>query len=274
VSPPPIVYDKAKYHFGSVHGHGLPEIHAYIHTGMFVGWLIDNALLDEEFSEECEEDIQRFLKREITAPQLFQLWDGALVDDMLSDEGNAFADCYFNLQSGDYIDEYIKTLCGALKSEFHVEDNWKNYNRIARVVRPPRHRCTTRDTAIIGAIRRCRPGTGPPLPTRTTTARLPTAPRPSGSRLCPEPGKRPRPCSSAARSAAWWAGSSAVDLGTPPPAVTGAPGWFPWGPCWDPRWAATQARAEVRSPGDRRSCTETQARGSGRQDQNALSPLA
>jgi hypothetical protein len=134
VSPPPIVYDKAKYHFGSVHGHGLPEIHAYIHTGMFVGWLIDNALLDEEFSEECEEDIQRFLKREITAPQLFQLWDGALVDDMLSDEGNAFADCYFNLQSGDYIDEYIKTLCGALKSEFHVEDNWKNYNRIARVV--------------------------------------------------------------------------------------------------------------------------------------------
>ncbi len=123
----PIVYDKAKYHFESVREHGLPEIHAYIHTGFFVGWLIENELLDEEFAEECEEEIARFRKHELSAPQLFRLWDGALVDDMLNDEGNAFAQAYFDFQKGRYIQDYSENIAKNLKSEFHVQDSSANF---------------------------------------------------------------------------------------------------------------------------------------------------
>jgi len=73
----PIVYDKAKYHFESIEENGLPEIHAYIHTGMFLGWLIESNLIDDEFLEDFGEDIPRLKRREITSPELFSLWDGA-----------------------------------------------------------------------------------------------------------------------------------------------------------------------------------------------------
>lgn len=60
-------YDKAKYHFDSVIEEGLPLSQAYIHTGFYLGWLIDNNLLDEEFKEDFAESLALFTRREITA---------------------------------------------------------------------------------------------------------------------------------------------------------------------------------------------------------------
>jgi len=125
----PIIYDKAKYHFESIKINGLPEIHAYIHTGLFLGWLIENSLLDHEFLEGVSNDIQRFIKREISGPELFSMWDGVLDDEMLNDDGNKFTHIYFDFKNGQYIYDYIKYLAEDLPSEFHVQDTWENYEK-------------------------------------------------------------------------------------------------------------------------------------------------
>lgn len=130
----PIVYDKAKYHFESIEQSHLPEIHAYIHTGMYLGWLIDNDMLDKEFIEDFGEDIQRFKNREITASQLYALWDGALIDDMLNEEGNHFSKDYFDFETGQYIHDYIASVAEGLPTEFHVKDNWENYEIVKSFV--------------------------------------------------------------------------------------------------------------------------------------------
>ena len=130
----PVVYDKAKYHFETVDDYGLPEIHAYIHTGLYLGWLIENNLLDEEFIDDFGEEIPKFIAREITAPELFSIWDGVLIDDMLSDEGNEFSIHYFDFDKGQYLEDYNKALVKDLPSEFHVNDTWDNYEIVKNFV--------------------------------------------------------------------------------------------------------------------------------------------
>jgi hypothetical protein len=130
----PVVYDKAKYHFETIEEHNLDEIHAYIHTGLYLGWLIENELLDPEFVEDFGEDIPKFLNRELTAPELFSLWDGALVDDMLNELGNKFSRYYFDFEKGKYIGDYINTVAKGLPTEFHVKDTWENYEIVKKFV--------------------------------------------------------------------------------------------------------------------------------------------
>ena len=87
----PIVYDKAKYHYDGDFPTDLPYEQAFVHTGMFLGWLIDRGLVSGEFMEDTSELIEGFRARDVTGPEIYESWDGALVDDMLSAEGNAFA---------------------------------------------------------------------------------------------------------------------------------------------------------------------------------------
>ncbi len=130
----PVVYDKAKYHFETIEKNELPEIHAYIHTGLYLGWLVESELLDEEFLDDFGEDIPKFLSKEITAPELFALWDGALFDDMLNEEGNRFSQYYFDFETGEYINDYMTIVAKDLPSEFHVENSWDNYNVVKKMV--------------------------------------------------------------------------------------------------------------------------------------------
>jgi hypothetical protein len=130
----PIVYDKAKYHYETIEQSGLVEIHAYIHTGLYLGWLIDNDLIDEEFKEDFGDDIPKFLNRELTAPELFSLWDGALVDDMLNEEGNKFSQYYFDFEKGQYLEDYMRIAAKGLPSEFHVKNTWENYEVVKNFV--------------------------------------------------------------------------------------------------------------------------------------------
>lgn len=127
-------YDKAKYHFDSVIEEGLPLSQAYVHTGFYLGWLIDNDLLNEEFKEDYAESLALFTRREITAPQLFEEFDGALTDEELSDQGNAFTKHYFDFSTGDYLEDYCTYLVKDLPSELHVKDTWENYEIAASFI--------------------------------------------------------------------------------------------------------------------------------------------
>ena len=130
----PVVYDKAKWHYEGEFPAGLAESQAFVPTGMFLGWLVDRDLISEEFADDWGEEMARFKRREISGPALFELVDGALVDDMLSDEGNSFAAHYFDFEKGRFIGDYEELLCAALPSRYHVEDTWENYGKLAQRV--------------------------------------------------------------------------------------------------------------------------------------------
>ncbi len=123
----PIVYDKAKYHFDGKFPIDLPREQAYIHTGMYLGWIIDNNLCSEEFKNETIDEILQFKQKEITGTQIYISWDGALVDDMLNDEANAFSAYYFDFEKGQYLHDYEELLAKDLESLYHVKDSWENY---------------------------------------------------------------------------------------------------------------------------------------------------
>lgn len=128
LAPGPVVYDKAKYHYGGEYPEDLPNDQAFVHTGMFLGWLIDAGLTSQDFDRETSEGIRDFRDRKLTGPGVYQEWDGCLVDDMLSEEGNRFAAAYFDFEVGEYLNDYLELLGEDLPSLYHVDDTWENYD--------------------------------------------------------------------------------------------------------------------------------------------------
>jgi hypothetical protein len=123
----PRVYDKAKYHDGTIDKHGLSEDHAANHTVVFLRWLIERRLMSEFFEQEAAENLATFRAGRATIHEVYDWWDRCLVDDMLSEEGNAFAMHYFDFEHGRYIHDYIATLKRDLPTELHIEFTEANY---------------------------------------------------------------------------------------------------------------------------------------------------
>lgn len=127
-----MAYDKAKYHFESCDEAGLDEHQAYVHTGMFVTWLIQHDLMSELHLDESTEGLASVKARTLTGPHFFATYmDGVLTDEDLSDEGNAFAAAYLDFEQGKYLADYHEILSNAFPSELHVPDTWENYDRLA-----------------------------------------------------------------------------------------------------------------------------------------------
>ena len=98
--PDGVVYDKAKYHYGGDYPDDLPDEQAFVHTGLYLGWIIDRDLYSEEIREGTADLIAAFKAREVTGPEVYESWDGCLIDTMLSAEGNAFSQDYFDFERG------------------------------------------------------------------------------------------------------------------------------------------------------------------------------
>jgi hypothetical protein len=132
----PHVYDKMKYHLEAVQGYALPDEHAANHTVCFLRWLIENDLMSVFFEEESDPVLAEFRAGKTSIHDVYDFWDGCLVNDMLSDEGNRFALYYFDFAHGQYLRDYIALLQGQLPSEYHVTYNERNYQRLkARIDR-------------------------------------------------------------------------------------------------------------------------------------------
>ena len=130
----PFVYDKAKYHDETIEEFGLPEEHAANHTAFFLRWLIERRLMSVLFETDGADIVRAFRAGDASIHAVYDWWDRCLVDDMLSDEGNAFAQRYFNLDSGTYLKDYARILQGDLPSEFHVPFTEQNYQAIRAVI--------------------------------------------------------------------------------------------------------------------------------------------
>ncbi len=122
----PHVYDKAKWHYEGDFPQGLSSYQGFVHTGMFVGWLIEHDMISGDFELEAA----RFRSGELTGTQVYEFWDGALVDDMLTEKGNEFALAYFDFTHGEYLADYSEVLARDLPSQYHVQDTRENYARL------------------------------------------------------------------------------------------------------------------------------------------------
>ncbi len=133
VKPAPTrVYDRAKEHFLKDFPASLPIEQAYVHIGMFLGWMIDQNLCSEYFIEECETQIYRFSRKEISCTVLSEIWDGYLGSDLFTEEGNMF--CFYYYGGGIYKKDYQGTLAKNLESIYHVQDTWNNYNEMSKII--------------------------------------------------------------------------------------------------------------------------------------------
>ena len=127
------VYDKAKYHYDGDFPEDIKIEQAFVHTGMFLGWIIDHQLFSHDFEEEAQIEIQKFYRRELTGTQIYMNWDGVLASDMLNDEGNQFAQAYFDFDTGHYLDDYQDTFPD-VETLYHVIDNWENYQKLKEIM--------------------------------------------------------------------------------------------------------------------------------------------
>lgn len=126
----PFVYDKAKYHYDADDFPSeFPVTQAYVHTGLFVGWLAEKGFLDDS-DPSISQFIEQFKKRQITGPQLYGKLGECLIDYMVTETGNLFAQAYFDFSKGMFIPDYRELLVRDLGSDYAVADTWQNYEII------------------------------------------------------------------------------------------------------------------------------------------------
>ena len=119
----PRVYDKAKWHYEGDFPEGLSKRQAYVHTGLYIRWLIEANLIAEEFREGTE-----LVRRgKMKGWQIYRRWGGVLADDMLTPIGNEFTRYYYD---GQYRRDYERRLAKGLPSDYHVKESGESYKKI------------------------------------------------------------------------------------------------------------------------------------------------
>lgn len=124
------VYDKAEWHVSGDWPAGLPEAQANVHTGLYLGWLVERGRTSAAFRADFPELVEAFRARAKTGPEIYDLAGGVLASDMLDDVGNAFTHAYYDLEHGAYLSEYVALLAADLPSAYHVADTWANYEKL------------------------------------------------------------------------------------------------------------------------------------------------
>ena len=122
------VYDNAKEHFLGNFPASLPIEQAYVHIGIYLGWIIEKELYSPYFEDEASSQIFRFKRRDISCTILSEIWDGYLGDKLFNKPGNMFT--YYYYGGGIYRADYDKILVNKLPSRYHVTDSWENYEKM------------------------------------------------------------------------------------------------------------------------------------------------
>lgn len=123
------VYDKAKWHYEGDFPNNLSEKQAFVHTGMYLGWIIEENLYSKEFEEEAAQEILKFKQKNMTGTEVYTEWGGIFASDMLNAEGKAFTKDYFDFDKGIYLEDY-EDIFPHVESLYKVEDTWNNYEAI------------------------------------------------------------------------------------------------------------------------------------------------
>lgn len=121
-------YDHSVEHLTDEFPDSLPMEQAYVHIGMYLGWVIENDLYSRYFEEQASTEIFRFKRKEISCTILSEIWSGYLTFEFLNKRGNNFTVFYY--ASGLYRQDYEEILGKDLPSIYHVDDTWPNYEKL------------------------------------------------------------------------------------------------------------------------------------------------
>ncbi|MCK5746928.1 MAG: hypothetical protein KAH44_11970 [Oricola sp.] len=127
-------YDDAEWHYGGDFPEGVPISHGFTHIGFFLTWIVDSGLESEFIQTASPRELAATKRRDVSPIALLEFWDGQLIDDMLSDEGNAFAAQYYNMSNAEagYFADYSEVFGEA--GTYEIEPTWENYDRIKPVI--------------------------------------------------------------------------------------------------------------------------------------------
>ncbi len=126
------IYDNAKNHFLGNFPDNLPIEQAYVHIGIYLGWVIDHELFSEYFAEEASTEIYRFKRRELSCALISEIWDGYLGYELFNKQGNMFT--YYYYGGGIYNKDYHDLLVVNLPSIYHVKDSWNNFEIMGKKI--------------------------------------------------------------------------------------------------------------------------------------------
>lgn len=125
-------YDDAEWHYDGDFPGGTPIRNGFAHIGFFLSWAVEEGLVNEFIQVETPEGVEATLNRSVSPIALLEFWDGKLVSDMLSEEGNAFAMSYYPDEENGYLPDYMAEFSD--HKLYKVKPTWENYDRIKPVI--------------------------------------------------------------------------------------------------------------------------------------------
>jgi len=134
VSGRPFVFDKGAWHLTTVKELELDRRQAWVHIGHVFAWLVRRSMVQQWLRDAEAQRFADFDAGHITGRQLLQAVGGALVDDMLTDEGLAFALHYLDPRFGTFIEDYRSYVVGERPSDYHVPDDEPSAARVAAIL--------------------------------------------------------------------------------------------------------------------------------------------
>ncbi len=128
-------YDDATWHSGGNFPKDLPTSAGGTHIGMFAAWCMLEGMAGAVHLEDFPEELERLRSRSITPGRWFvTACDGKFIDEDLNEEGNAFAQFYYDSKFARYLEDYTSTLAHSGVSLYHVLDSWENFDILAPVI--------------------------------------------------------------------------------------------------------------------------------------------
>ena len=116
---------------------GVPEQNGATHIGFFTAWVISRGLWGNSVSSGSADFVEAVRHRNLSGTRfLIDHCDGKLFSEMLTPDGAAFAQSYYN---GHYFKDYCALLTQGSVSDYLVEDSWANYDRIATCISERHH---------------------------------------------------------------------------------------------------------------------------------------
>jgi hypothetical protein len=127
----PYVYDKSKYHMGDGPQFAPSWERASAPALFILRWMIDRNLLDAEFWKGASDSLEKYKSRQMSLYKLYEReCDLCLINDMFSEEGNAFGQLYFDYEKG----RYIADLERVLQFKGYPEFTDEAYERVRPVI--------------------------------------------------------------------------------------------------------------------------------------------
>lgn len=128
-------YDDASWHYGGNFPAELPDAAGGTHIGMFVAWCFLNGLEGESYTDDLPDACESLRTRETTPGAWFlEACDQKFVDDVLSEDGNAFARDYYAKTSHGYMEDYAAAVGRKHPTLYHVPDTWDTYEKLSPVI--------------------------------------------------------------------------------------------------------------------------------------------